>query len=79
MLFGWKNMKRIVNTVCYIDTNRQHCLFIHRTGEDFIQNSESKSKGNTIYAYGAPAKGNTLLNYCGITSEIIDKVVEKRN
>ena len=46
MLFGWKNVKRIVNTVCYIDTNRQHCLFIHRTGEDFIQNSESKSKGN---------------------------------
>ena len=38
--------------------------------------SDLKSKGNTIYAYGAPAKGNTLLNYCGITSEIIDKVVE---
>jgi hypothetical protein len=38
--------------------------------------SDLKSKGNTIYAYGAPAKGNTLLNYCGITSDIIDKVVE---
>ena len=35
-----------------------------------------KSEGKKIYAYGAPAKGNTLLNYCGITHEIIDKAVE---
>jgi hypothetical protein len=38
--------------------------------------SDLKEKGNSIYAYGGPAKGNTLLNYCGITSELIDKVVE---
>lgn len=38
--------------------------------------ADLKSKGNKIYAYGAPAKGNTLLNYCGITNKIIDKVVE---
>mgnify|MGYP003149099596 CR=1 FL=1 len=38
--------------------------------------SDLKSKGNKIYAYGGPAKGNTLLNYCGITNQIIDKVVE---
>ena len=35
-----------------------------------------KDEGKTIYAYGAPAKGNTLLNYCGLTSEIIDKAYE---
>ena len=29
-----------------------------------------------IYAYGAPAKGNTLLNYFGIDNTIIDKAVE---
>jgi hypothetical protein len=38
--------------------------------------SDLKAKGNRIYAYGAPAKGNTLLNYCGITNELIDKAVE---
>ena len=38
--------------------------------------SDLKSKGNKIYAYGAPAKGNTLFNYCGITNEIVDKAVE---
>lgn len=29
-----------------------------------------------IYAYGAPAKGNTLLNYFGIDNNLIDKCVE---
>ena len=35
-----------------------------------------KQEGNTIYAYGAPAKGNTLLNYFGIDSTMVDKAVE---
>jgi hypothetical protein len=35
-----------------------------------------KDEGKTIYAYGAPAKGNTLLNYEGIDSKLIDKSVE---
>lgn len=35
-----------------------------------------KLKGKTIAAYGAPAKGNTLLNYFGIGKEIIDFVVD---
>lgn len=29
-----------------------------------------------IYAYGAPAKGNTLLNYFGINANLVDKAVE---
>jgi len=35
-----------------------------------------KDLGKTIYAYGAPAKGNTLLNYEGIDNKLIDKAVE---
>lgn len=37
---------------------------------------ELKNQGKSIYCYGAPAKGNTLLNYMSIDSKIIDKVVE---
>lgn len=36
-----------------------------------------KSKGNRIAAYGAPAKGNTLLNYCRIGTDILDYASEK--
>ncbi|NHZ81445.1 methyltransferase domain-containing protein [Massilia sp. CCM 8695] len=35
-----------------------------------------KDQGKTIAAYGAAAKGNTLLNYCGIGADIIDYVVD---
>jgi len=38
--------------------------------------AELKMKGKTIAAYGAPAKGNTLLNYFGIGTEILDYVVD---
>lgn len=31
-----------------------------------------KRKGKTIVGYGAPAKGNTLLNYCGIGRDFLD-------
>ena len=31
-----------------------------------------KHAGNSIAGYGAPAKGNTMLNYCGVGREFID-------
>jgi hypothetical protein len=34
------------------------------------------SRGKKIYAYGAPVKGNTLLNYMEIDNSLISKVVE---
>lgn len=36
-----------------------------------------KKKGKKIVGIGAPAKGNTLLNYCNITQDIMDYIVEK--
>ena len=35
-----------------------------------------KRAGHSIVGYGAPAKGNTLLNYCGIGSDFLDFVVD---
>lgn len=37
---------------------------------------EQKQHGKKIAAYGAAAKGNTLLNYCGIKNDLIDFVVD---
>jgi hypothetical protein len=36
-----------------------------------------KNRGESIAGYGAPAKGNTLLNYCGIRSDFIDYTVDR--
>jgi len=38
---------------------------------------ELKKAGYKIYGYGASAKGNTMLNYLGINTKTIDKVVDK--
>jgi 2-polyprenyl-3-methyl-5-hydroxy-6-metoxy-1,4-benzoquinol methylase len=36
-----------------------------------------KGEGKRVAAYGAPAKGNTLLNYCGITTDLVEYTVDK--
>ena len=38
---------------------------------------EAKDRGKHIVGYGAPAKGNTLLNYCGIRTDILDYTVDR--
>ncbi|HTD38090.1 MAG TPA: methyltransferase C-terminal domain-containing protein, partial [Candidatus Limnocylindrales bacterium] len=35
-----------------------------------------KRAGKRVAAYGAPAKGNTLLNYCGIRTDFVDFTVD---
>jgi SAM-dependent methyltransferase len=37
----------------------------------------AKSAGKSVVAYGAAAKGNTLLNYCGVQSDFIDYTVDR--
>jgi 2-polyprenyl-3-methyl-5-hydroxy-6-metoxy-1,4-benzoquinol methylase len=36
----------------------------------------AKAEGKSIAGYGAPAKGNTLLNYCGINTDFIEYTVD---
>lgn len=38
---------------------------------------QAKEDGKTIVGYGAPGKGNTLLNYCGIRTDFIDYTVDR--
>lgn len=38
---------------------------------------DAKQQGKSIAAYGAPAKGNTLLNYAGVRNDFIDYTVDR--
>jgi 2-polyprenyl-3-methyl-5-hydroxy-6-metoxy-1,4-benzoquinol methylase len=38
---------------------------------------EAKSVGRVVAAYGAAAKGNTLLNYCGVGPDLVRFVVDR--
>ena len=38
---------------------------------------QAKDAGQTVVGYGAPGKGNTLLNYCGIRTDFVDYTVDR--
>ncbi|CAN5611166.1 class I SAM-dependent methyltransferase [soil metagenome] len=38
---------------------------------------EAKAAGKSVAGYGAPGKGNTLLNYCGIRTDYLDYTVDR--
>jgi hypothetical protein len=38
---------------------------------------EARRAGKTVAAYGAPGKGNTLLNYCGIRTDFVEYAVDR--
>lgn len=39
--------------------------------------TDAKRRGKSIAGYGAPGKGNTLLNYCGIRQDFLDYTVDR--
>ena len=51
---------------------------VERVREDFLAFlRDAKSRGKSVAAYGAAAKGNTLLNYCGVGTDLIAYVVDR--
>jgi C-methyltransferase-like protein/putative zinc binding protein/methyltransferase family protein len=38
---------------------------------------DTRKRGKTVAAYGAPGKGNTLLNYCGIRTDFLEYAVDR--
>lgn len=50
----------------------------NRVKNDFLSFLiEAKRQGKRVAAYGAAAKGNTLLNYAGVKSDLIEFVVDR--
>ena len=52
----------------------EHIKDSQGTLSSFLRNLVNE--GKTIYAYGSPAKGNTLINFEGLNQEVIQKAVE---
>lgn len=58
----------------YYDNFTQRALKVKLDLMDFLV--AQKRAGKKVAAYGAAAKGNTLLNYCGIKSDLIEYAVD---
>jgi SAM-dependent methyltransferase len=38
---------------------------------------DARGRGEQVVGYGAPAKGNTLLNYCGVRADLLEYTVDR--
>jgi 2-polyprenyl-3-methyl-5-hydroxy-6-metoxy-1,4-benzoquinol methylase len=69
-----KEEDRGMLSLSYYNNFQQKALRIKLALTDFVV--KQKKAGKSVAAYGAAAKGNTLLNYCGIKSDLIEFVVD---
>jgi SAM-dependent methyltransferase len=61
-----------------LETYREFARRVVGKKEEILSRLEGyKARGKRIYGFGAPVKGNTLLNYCGIGTDYLDCLVEK--
>ena len=61
-----------------IDTYRNFDAEVRATKRDILEFLIGlKRAGRSIAGYGAPGKGNTLLNYCGIRTDFLDYTVDR--
>jgi len=61
-----------------IETYQAWAKNVWKLRDDLVATlKDFRSRSQTIYCYGAPAKGATLLNSFGITTDLVDLAVEK--
>jgi 2-polyprenyl-3-methyl-5-hydroxy-6-metoxy-1,4-benzoquinol methylase len=65
---GFTNLEKYFSFAEQVKETKRNIL-------DFLINLKRKKK--SIVGYGAPGKGNTLLNYCGIRSDFLDYTVDR--
>lgn len=60
-----------------LDIYRDFEQRVHRTKRELLKFLVgAREQGKTVVGYGAPAKGNTLLNYCGVRTDLLDYTVD---
>jgi len=69
-----KEIGKGINTLAYYDHFQEKALKVKLDLTSFL--IEQKRAGKKVGGYGAAAKGNTLLNYCGIKNDLIAFVVD---
>lgn len=69
-----KEIGKGMNTLDYYNEFQKKSFRIKLDFTDFL--IQQKRAGKTVAGYGAAAKGNTLLNYCGIKKDLVDYVVD---
>lgn len=64
-----------LETLAYYESFDEQVKDTKRKLLDFL--IRARRDGRTVVGYGAPGKGNTLLNYCGIRTDFLDYTVDR--
>jgi SAM-dependent methyltransferase len=60
-----------------LETYQRFSARVRQNADDLIRLlKQLKADGKRVFALGAPVKGNTLLNYCGVTPDLIECATE---
>jgi hypothetical protein len=70
-----KEIAKGINTLTYYEDFGQKVSKVKLDFLDFL--IQQKRNNKKVAGYGAAAKGNTLLNFCGIKNDMIDFVVDR--
>ena len=69
--------EEIVNGLDKLSTYLEFSDRVKRSKKDLVSLLKGlKEKGEKIVSYGATSKSTTVFNYCGITTELIDHIVD---
>lgn len=76
-----QNVKKMIhyehqNKVSSIKTYKKFSCEIINLRSTLLNKLKKLKKEKKLFGYGAPAKGNVLLNYCGIDTKILDFIVD---
>ena len=72
-LLSLEELHGLTDIATYLAFNTR-CVQMKRRFLRFL--IDAKADGKTIVGYGAPAKGNTLLNYAGVRTDFVDYTVD---
>ncbi len=68
----------LADGVTSLDYYRRFAEQVYRSKRDLLRFlMAAKEDGKSVVGYGAPAKGNTLLNFCGVRTDFIDYTVDR--
>jgi len=76
-VLGWAEEEAVAGMTSF-ERYRQLAANVEKSGQSLVGLLRSlKAEGKTVAGYGAPAKGNTLLNYCRINTDLLPYTVDK--
>ncbi|WP_217361250.1 class I SAM-dependent methyltransferase [Ruegeria arenilitoris] len=70
-------VREVAEGLTSLNRYRDYAKHVHKSKRDLLRFlMDAQEAGKTVVGYGAPAKGNTLLNFCGVKTDLLEYTVD---